>query len=653
MASRCSSTWCWLSLLALLAVSSDRRRPPPARAKYSGKRLRALCHERERTGKLTWCLEDFLWFASLQTMPDLDEHGETQRFVLEPHLLLIAWEVFVRGRVELLAMLPKGNGKTAFFAALAVFHLLTVRNASCYIGAADSEQAGEMFRFAVHYVESSPALRKHLRIGRAQKIIRARAARGEGFIKVLASDNTKVANKKQGYNPTLALIDELHAHDNDNMYVDLRSGVTKRPGRLIVIISTAGSDRATILGQLLERILRQGGDDGGELVEGLAFDGDGELVYDPVQGRLTVARAPSGRSVALVWALREKSHPLGGDNPLDFDTVKLANPASWVTRDSIEDGYESLPYARYLRWRCNLWAQADDAKIPAEAWDALETGATIPPDAPVLVVVDYARKSDSTCATQLWLNDDGKLVPEAHVWALEEKRVGRPQPAAHTLIRGERTIRQSLVREHIRCIRRRRPRRPGRRLRPAPLRPRRALRRRVPHDRVSPDRPAHGARVEVDVRGDLRQRRPRARRRRPLRARRRPRPACPRPRRRHEAQARGRLPLQQVGVREPHRRHDHARHGHRARARRRRRRPRLRVVRLMWRRKRRVRIHQNAGPSFEGIQLGRRPIGGHYVLIAATALEGTDDNQVRAVKLDAGHVEIPAGRVVFIEVTPS
>lgn len=400
---------------------------------------------------MTWCLEDFLWFASLLTMPDRDEHGETQRFVLEPHLLLIAWEVFVKGRVELLAMLPKGNGKTAFFAALAVFHLLTVRNASCYIGAADGEQAGEMFRFAVHYVESSAALKKHLKIGRAQKIIRA--VRGEGFIKVLASDNTKVANKKQGYNPTLALIDELHAHDNDNMYVDLRSGVTKRPGRLIVIISTAGWDPATVLGELLARMLRQGRDDGGELAEGLTFDGDGELSYDPIQGRLTVTRAPSGRSVGLIWALREKGHPLGADDPKDFQTVKLANPASWVTVDSIADGYESLPYARYLRWRCNLWAQADDAKIPAEAWDALNTGARIPSDAQnVIVVVDYARKSDATAVTQLWLRHDGKLIPESYVWALQETRVGRPQPVCHELI-SERTIRQSLVRDHIRSIR--------------------------------------------------------------------------------------------------------------------------------------------------------------------------------------------------------
>lgn len=66
--------------------------------------------------------------------------------------------------------------------------------------------------------------------------------------------------------------------------------------------------------------------------------------------------------------------------------------------------------------------------------------------------------------------------------------------------------------------------------------------------------------------------------------------------------------------------------------------------------KRRVRIHQLQGPTFEGIQIGRRPIGGHYVLIAAAVLEQSDDLQIRKVSLDAEHVEIPADRVVFIEV---
>jgi phage terminase large subunit-like protein len=44
------------------------------------------------------------------------------------------------------------------------------------------------------------------------------------------------------------------------------------------------------------------------------------------------------------------------------------------------------------------------------------------------------------------------VVPRAQVWAKRERKVGRIQPAAHTLIDGP-TIRQSLVRAHIRKIR--------------------------------------------------------------------------------------------------------------------------------------------------------------------------------------------------------
>jgi phage terminase large subunit-like protein len=50
---------------------------------------------------------------------------------------------------------------------------------------------------------------------------------------VLASDDSKQGGKKQGLNPTLALIDELHAHENDNLYVDMRSGLFKRDGLLV------------------------------------------------------------------------------------------------------------------------------------------------------------------------------------------------------------------------------------------------------------------------------------------------------------------------------------------------------------------------------------------------------------------------------------
>lgn len=70
----------------------------------------------------------------------------------------------------------------------------------------------------------------------------------------------------------------------------------------------------------------------------------------------------------------------------------------------------------------------------------------------------------------------------------------------------------------------------------------------------------------------------------------------------------------------------------------------------MGRRKRRVRIHQQGAPTWEGLQLGRRPIAGHYILILAKVLEERDGGEVRESKSDAAQVEIPAARVIAIEV---
>jgi phage terminase large subunit-like protein len=150
----------------------------------------------------------------------------------------------------------------------------------------------------------------------------------------------------------------------------------------------------------------------------------------------------------LEWACTDD------DDLNDPAVVKLANPASGVTIQSLEDALEApgITPAQFARYRANVWSQADDAVIAESVWDALADGSQIPAGVPRWVVVDYARKSDSCAVVQMYLDPDReKVVPEAHVWAVKEKRAGRAQPAAHTLLDGP-TIRQSLVRAHIREI---------------------------------------------------------------------------------------------------------------------------------------------------------------------------------------------------------
>lgn len=70
----------------------------------------------------------------------------------------------------------------------------------------------------------------------------------------------------------------------------------------------------------------------------------------------------------------------------------------------------------------------------------------------------------------------------------------------------------------------------------------------------------------------------------------------------------------------------------------------------MVRRKRRVRLitHEERLPDFEGVLVGRRPVGGHYLLLAPKILQASDD-QVRSRQVD-GHLEVPAERVLFVQV---
>lgn len=67
---------------------------------------------------------------------------------------------------------------------------------------------------------------------------------------------------------------------------------------------------------------------------------------------------------------------------------------------------------------------------------------------------------------------------------------------------------------------------------------------------------------------------------------------------------------------------------------------------MLWslRGKRRVRLHLQANdPSVEGILQGRW--GGHYVLLAPKLLEAPG----RTLSME-GHLEVPASRVVFVQV---
>ena len=99
-------------------------------------------------------LESFERFAALLRT----ENGRP--FVLEDWQREVVADIFAT--LETLLLLPKGQGKTALLAAIALFHLVTTPNANCYVAAASRDQATLLYSFAHGYITRSPDLQGRL-----------------------------------------------------------------------------------------------------------------------------------------------------------------------------------------------------------------------------------------------------------------------------------------------------------------------------------------------------------------------------------------------------------------------------------------------------------------------------------------------------------
>jgi phage terminase large subunit-like protein len=279
---------------------------------------------------------------------------------------------------ETLALLARGNGKTSLAAALAVYHLLTTRRPAAYVGAASRDQARILFEAARDIVRSSPALERHVTV--RYRELRARG----GHLRILSSDGPRA----HGLRPTLAIVDELHAHRDPELYIALRTALGKIPTSRLLTISTAGHDVDSVLGRLRARALT--------------------LEDKRTDGARTLAVDPRGSFAMIEWTVPE-------DSPVeDLDATEQANPASWVTRDWLAEqlhapGVHPLEYCRYHR---NQWTDTEASWLPAGAWQALYGSAELEDGESLWVGVDIGGERSGTAVAAV--SEDGRV--HAQVW---------------------------------------------------------------------------------------------------------------------------------------------------------------------------------------------------------------------------------------------
>ena len=251
--------------------------------------------------------------------------------------------------------------------------------ATVAIVAASRDQAGLILKQAQGYIARSDALRRRLAV--VQREIRHKTNGGTMAVKAADSDTL------DGWLGSLALVDELGRWGSAENYGLLRAGVVPRNGQLIGI-STAGDDETSPLGKLRTKAMA------------LA-----DFRRDPDNPKHKIA---TSKGFAMhEWSLDP------GDDDTDLDQIKLVNPATWMTRELLQEELDSPAFTSWThqRFRCGLWTAGEDGAISPKEWAACaRAGCEIPEGADdVYVGVDLGLKWDSTAFVAIRRTDEGTV----------------------------------------------------------------------------------------------------------------------------------------------------------------------------------------------------------------------------------------------------
>ena len=293
---------------------------------------------------------------------------------LEPFQRRIVRAV-ARGEREVVVLLPRGNGKTALMALIALHHLVDRPGRQGRgRGLQHRSQATNLFGYAERFARElgdPHVVHRHLVLrwcpeGPAREKVWTRS------LEVWASD----ARKLHGLTYSLAIVDELQAHADASVYVAMASALHKRPGAQLVVISTAGQGADSPLGVLRSRALGQ----------------------PSVTRRGAVTEAASAGLRMLAWEL-------GDDADLSPRMVKRVNPASWITAEQLGHARDGLPELAFRRFVCNQWTERAGHWLPPGAWQRIVGTPELTEGEPIYVGVDVGGGGQEGDTAVAWISE--------------------------------------------------------------------------------------------------------------------------------------------------------------------------------------------------------------------------------------------------------
>jgi len=291
--------------------------------------------------------------------------------------------------------LPRGNGKTTMMAAYALYRLMTDGgDPQILLAASSNEQADLAFEMVEAFIRSSPALGARLTVRSHDGEILRNDKRGK--IKRVAANDRGL----HGYNASLVVCDELHVWGTPTLrkaWSSIKSGMRKRPSAQAVVITTAGEahERATgILGSMIDGNEKQG-----------------EVEARP---GLRISRDHSSRTLIYNWTAPTM-------DPHDVAAMKLANPASWITEETLAEvaNDPSMRVDEILRLNGGVWASSDRTWITVDSWRGARVDEQLRDGEMVCLGFDGSRIYDSTALVACRVSD-GMLAP-LRIWTRPER----------------------------------------------------------------------------------------------------------------------------------------------------------------------------------------------------------------------------------------
>lgn len=307
---------------------------------------------------------------------------------------LVAWRNFDGTRRFRFANihLPKKQGKTLLVSLISAFELLAAGVPSPFVvtGSVSKDNAGQVFAELAHTLRSLDPDRQWHQPTPNQKRLRIPGLNAE--YRSLASDGDRV----QGYNCSLVVLDECHAHKSSSLYDSLKYATISRRDGLVVAISTAGDDPSCYYHAIYEKSKRViSGEDLDTTHYALVFESEADAdPEDPDE-----------------WA---KANPSLGTS-FTSESFKLDLEAAKSNADRSE-------WWRFLRYRLNRWVRSDDQQyFDVNVWDRgkLDDERDLT-DKDCWLGVDLSLTTDPSAVTAVWHLGERKFYAKSWAWVAEE-----------------------------------------------------------------------------------------------------------------------------------------------------------------------------------------------------------------------------------------